>query len=140
MAAAEETAAAKKPDDEDSAQSEVNVTPLPGKKDYKDVAAKKMNQPKYKDTILDDNLKEQLSTIVGKITRGEDLTDEEQVIAKDYIKIVNDKKVKIYIASKNKGDWSPQGYVKVVELGAGKASMEWAESSAKKYGVTIGKA
>jgi hypothetical protein len=117
----------------------VDVTPLAGKKDYKDVAAKKMNQPKYKDTILDDNLKEQISTIVGKMTRGEDLTDEEQVIAKDYIKIVNDKKVKVYIASKKKGDWPQQGYVKVVELGAGKPSRDWAESAGKKYGVTIGK-
>ncbi len=116
-----------------------SVTPLASKKDYKDVAAKKMNQPKYKDTILDDNLKEQISNIVGKMTRGEDLTDEEQVIAKDYIKIVNDKEVKIYIASKKKGDWPNQGYIKVAELGAGKASREWAESSGKKYGVTIGK-
>jgi hypothetical protein len=126
-------------DGEDSTQSEVNVTPLPGKKDYKDVAAKQMNQPKYKDSILDDNLKEQISTIVGKITGGEDLTDEEQVIAKDYIKIVNDKKVKIYIASKKKGDWSQQGYIKVLELGAGKASREWADGASKKYGVTTGK-
>ena len=123
---------------EDSAQSDVNVTPLAGK-DYKDVAAKQMNQPKYKDSILDDNLKEQISTIVGKITGGEDLTDEEQVIAKDYIKIVNDKKVKIYIASKKKGDWSQQGYIKVLELGAGKASKEWADGASKKYGVTTGK-
>ncbi len=124
-------------DGEDSQST--SVTPLAGKKDYKDVAAKKMNQPKYKDTILDDNLKEQISTIVGKMTRGEDLTDEEQAIAKDYIKIVNDKEVKIYIASKKKGDWPNQGYIKVAELGAGKASREWAESSGKKYGVTIGK-
>ena len=124
-------------DGEDSQST--SVTPLASKKDYKDVAAKKMNQPKYKDTILDDNLKEQISTIVGKMTRGEDLTDEEQVIAKDYIKIVNDKEVKIYIASKKKGDWPNQGYIKAVELGAGKASREWAESSGKKYGVTIGK-
>lgn len=123
---------------EDSAQSEVNVTPLAGK-NYKDVAAKQMNQPKYKDSILDDNLKEQISTIVGKITGGEDLTEEEQVIAKDYIKIVNDKKVKIYIASKKKGDWSQQGYIKVLELGAGKASKEWADGASKKYGVTTGK-
>jgi len=126
-------------DGEDSAQSEVNVTPLAGKKDYKDAAAKQMNQPKYKDSILDDNLKEQISTIVGKITGGEDLTDEEQIIAKDYIKIVNDKKVKIYIASKKKGDWSQQGYIKVLELGAGKASREWADGASKKYGVTTGK-
>jgi hypothetical protein len=135
------TAAAKEEapnvDGEDSQST--SVTPLASKKDYKDVAAKKMNQPKYKDTILDDNLKEQISTIVGKMTRGEDLTDEEQVIAKDYIKIVNDKEVKIYIASKKKGDWPNQGYIKVAELGAGKASREWAESSGKKYGVTIGK-
>jgi hypothetical protein len=125
-------------DGENSAQSEINITPLSGK-NYKDVAAKQMNQPKYKDSILDDNLKEQLSTIVGKITGGEDLTEEEQVIAKDYIKIVNDKKVKIYIASKNKGDWSQQGYIKVLELGAGKTSKDWADGASKKYGVTTGK-
>ncbi|NBV72943.1 hypothetical protein EBR61_01565, partial [bacterium] len=117
----------------------VNVTPLTGK-DYKEVSIKQMNQTKYKDSILDDELKEKISTIVGKMTKGEDLTEEEQAIAKDYIKIVNDKKVKIYVASKKKGDWSSQGYIKVATLGTGKAGREWADAAGKKYGVTIGKA
>jgi hypothetical protein len=124
-------------DGEDSQST--SVTPLASKKDYKDLAAKQMNQPKYKDSILDDNLKEQLSTIIGKMTKGEDLTDEEQVIAKDYVKIVNDKEVKIYIASKKKGDWSQQGYIKAFELGAGKVAREWASEASNKYGVVTGK-
>jgi hypothetical protein len=73
------------------------------------------------------------------MTKGEDLTDEEQVIAKDYVKIVNDKEVKIYIASKKKGDWSQQGYIKAFELGAGKVAREWASEASNKYGVVTGK-
>jgi len=124
--------------EEDSKQKSGNVTPLTTGKDYKDIAAKQMNQPKYKDSILDDNLKEKISTIIGKMTKGEDLTDEEKAIAKDYIKIVNDKEVKIYIASKKKGDWSQQGYIKAFELGAGKNAKQWADEVSGKYDVTIG--
>lgn len=130
--------ATKQADSEDSKQKSGNVTPINTGKDYKDMAAKQMNQAKYKDSILDDKLKEQISTIIGKMTKGEDLTDEEKVIAKDYIKVVNDKEVKIYIASKKKGDWSQQGYIKAFELGAGKVAKQWADEISGKYDVTIG--
>jgi hypothetical protein len=126
-----------KKDAQQSDEDSNSVTPLKG--EWEEEVLTKMNHPKYKDSILDDNLKEQLSTIVGKMTKGEDLTDEEQAIAKDYIKIVNDKEVKIYIASKKKGDWSQQGYIKAFELGAGKVAREWASGASNKYGVVTGK-
>ena len=131
--------ATKQADIEDSNESNINVTPLKGK-DYKDFATKQMNQSKYKDSILDDNLKQQLSTIIDKMSKGEDLSDEEKAIAKDYIKIAKtDKEVKMYIASKKKGDWSQQGYIKV-KVGTGKEARQWADDASKKYGVTSGKA
>lgn len=123
-------------DTQDSKEGGGNVTPISG--DWKNMAVSQMNKEKYKDSILDDKLKEDISTIIDKMTKGEDLTDEEKVIAKDYIKIVKtDKQVKIYIASKKKGDWSQQGYIKV-KVGTGKAAKQWADEVSGKYDVTSG--
>jgi hypothetical protein len=113
-----------------------SVTPLKG--DWKLAALSQMNKEKYKDSILDDKLKESISTIIDKMFKGEDLSDEEKTIAKDYIKIVKtDAQVKLYIASKQKGDWSQQGYIKV-KAGSGAASKKWADEASAKYDVTSG--
>ena len=120
----------------DAAKQSSNVEAIKG--DWEQKALSQMSQSKYSDSILDDNLKQKISSIIGKMTSGQDLTDEEKQIAKDYIKIVKtDSKVKLYIASKNKGDWSQQGYVKV-ELGSGNAAKKWADEASGKYDVTSG--
>ena len=130
--------ATEKADELDSKEGNGNVTPIGG--DWKNKALDQMGKEKYKDSILDDNLKENISTIVDKMLKGEDLSNEEAAIAKDYIKIVKtDKKVKLYIASKKKGDWGQQGYIKV-EIGTGKAAKQWADEASGKYDVTSGAA
>jgi hypothetical protein len=122
--------------DQQSDEGSTSVTPLKG--EWKDKAINQMNKEKYKDSILDDNLKEDISTIIDKMFKGEDLTDEEKNIAKDYLKIVKtDKEVKVYIASKKKGDWSQQGYIKV-EVGTGAAAKKWADEASSKYDITSG--
>ena len=129
--------ATQKADQEDKgSEQSSNVTSIKG--DWKNKALQQMSKEKYKDSILDDNLKENISNIVDKMLSGADLTDEEKVIAKDYIKIVKtDSKVKLYIASKTKGDWSQQGYIKV-EIGSGNAAKKWADEASGKYDVTSG--
>ncbi len=129
--------ATQKADQEDKGSGQpTNVTPIKG--DWKNKALQQMSKDKYKDSILDDNLKENISNIVDKMLNGADLTDEEAAIAKDYIKIVKtDSKVKLYIASKTKGDWSQQGYIKV-EIGSGNAAKKWADEASGKYDVTSG--
>lgn len=118
--------------------SVVNVTPLDLKIDVRLKALSQLNLPKYKDSILDDNLKQIISTSLQKMTKGEPLTDEELSVAKDYIKVAKtDKKVKIYIATKVKGDWPQQGYVKV-ELGSGQAAKKWADEVKDSYDITVG--
>jgi hypothetical protein len=122
--------------DQQSDEGSTSVTPIKG--DWEKKALNQMSQSKYSDSILDDKLKQDISTIIGKMTSGQDLTDEEAAIAKDYIKIVKtDAKVKLYIASKKKGDWSQQGYVKV-EIGSGNAAKKWADDASGKYDVTSG--
>ena len=121
---------------QDGDSSNSTVTPVDG--NWEEKAINQLTQPKYDNSILDDNLKKTIAAIIGKITAGQDLTDEEKQIAKDYIKIVQSGgKVKLYVAAKKKGDWPQGGYVKV-ELGTGNSKKKWADEAAGKYDITSG--
>jgi hypothetical protein len=114
-----------------------SVTPI-ADKDWESMASKQMNLPKYSNSILTDELKQSISTIIGKMTSGQNLDDGESKIAKDYVKIVQSAgKVKLYIAAKKKGDWAQGAYIKV-ELGTGQNKKKWAEEAVNKYGVITG--
>jgi hypothetical protein len=121
---------------QDGDNSNSTVTPVDG--NWEEKAINQLTQPKYDNSILDDNLKKSIAAIIGKMTAGQDLTDEEKQIAKDYIKIVQSGgKVKLYVAAKKKGDWPQGGYVKV-ELGTGNSKKKWADEAAGKYDITSG--
>jgi hypothetical protein len=123
--------------EQQQAKADVAVTPITGK-DWEDSAQKQMNLPRYSNSILTDELKQSISTIIGKMTSGQNLNAEETKIAKDYVKIVQSAgKVKLYIASKKKGDWGSGAYIKV-ELGQGQDKKKWAEEAVNKYGVETG--